>query len=209
MKGEVIVNLKTYKNGKFLMKMVKEIERVNPKIIVCAQATDISEIRKNSKLKILAQHVDSIKPGRNTGFVTAESVKSDGAFGVLINHSEHPLSTLEIGKTVKRCKEVKLKTYLFAKDLKNALMLKKFKPDFIAIEPPELVASKKLSVSSARPDLIKNVSKKLNYPFLVGAGVKSNEDYKIAIKFGAKGILLSSAVTTSKNPSKVLRELIG
>jgi triosephosphate isomerase len=45
--------------------------------------------------------------------------------------------------------------------------------------------------------------------FLVGAGIKDNNDLKIAIRLGASGIALSSAITTSKNPGKVLRELLG
>jgi triosephosphate isomerase len=110
-------------------------------------------------------------------------------------------------KTVKRCKELGLKILIFASSLKEATKVKKLKPDYLAVEPPELVAGK-ISVSKAKPGLIKNISKKLRYPFLVGAGIHSSEDVKIAMKLGARGIAVSSAITKSKTPRKVLKKLL-
>ena len=208
MKGVVIINLKTYKSGTSLVKMVNEIEKVDKSVIVCAQVADIGTLSSKTSLKVFSQHVDAVSPGRNTGYVTPESIKAVGATGVLINHSEHRLSFKEIKDTVNACKRVKLKTCIFAEDLPAARKLKALKPDYLAIEPAELVASKTTSISTARPDLISNVAKKLGYPFLVGAGVKSHEDFMTSMKLGAKGILLSSAVTTSRNPGRVLKELI-
>jgi triosephosphate isomerase len=44
--------------------------------------------------------------------------------------------------------------------------------------------------------------------FLVGAGIKNNSDLKISLKLGASGIALSSAITKSKNPEKVLKNIL-
>ena len=76
----------------------------------------------------------------------------------------------------------------------------------MVIEPPELIAGK-ISVSKAKPELIEEIGKKLKYDFIVGAGIKDRNDLDVAVKLGAKGIALASAVTTAKNPEKVLREL--
>ena len=102
---------------------------------------------------------------------------------------------------------MKLKVAIFAKDLKQANDIKKLKPDYLIIEPPELVAGK-VSISKAKPKLIEEIKKKLKYDFLVGAGIKTNEDIKVAMKFGAKGIAISSAITKAKNPAKKLKELL-
>ncbi|MCH7850247.1 MAG: triose-phosphate isomerase [Nanoarchaeota archaeon] len=207
-KPVVIINLKTYKFGKDLLKLVKEIEKVDSSVIVCASAVNVSLISTRTKLTVFAQHVDPVKPGRHTGFVTPESLKAVGAIGVLINHSENRISFKEIRKVVEACRRVRLKTCIFAEDLKQAKKLKALKPNYLAIEPAELVASKTASISNSRPDLIKKIKDKLGYPFLVGAGVKSHEDLKIAVKLGASGVILSSAITTSRTPGKVLRKLI-
>ena len=52
------------------------------------------------------------------------------------------------------------------------------------------------------------ISKKLKMKFLVGAGIHTKEDVKVAMKLGAAGIAISSAITKAKNPGKKLKELI-
>jgi len=208
MKPIIIINLKTYKNGQKLVDLCKKISKVDKNIILGVQATDVYEVTKKIKNPVYAQHVDPQEPGRNTGFVLPEAVKADKAKGVFLNHSEHKISFGILKKTVKHCKRVKLKTLVFTSSLREAKKIKKLKPDYLVIEPPELVAGK-VSVSKAKPDLIKYIHKKLNYPFVVGAGIKTNEDLEIAMKLGAKGIALSSAITKSKNPTKKLKDLMG
>jgi triosephosphate isomerase len=43
---------------------------------------------------------------------------------------------------------------------------------------------------------------------IVGAGVHSKKDLKVARKLGAKGVLIASAVVLAKDPEKKLEELI-
>lgn len=207
MKPLVVINLKTYKQGKDAIKLAKNIEKVDKSIIIGVQASDIYEIKKATKLKIYSQHVDPFKPGRHTGYILPEAVKKDGAVGTFLNHSEHKLSYLKLRKTIKRCKQVRLKTMVFASTLLQAIKIQLLKPDYIIIEPPELVAGKK-SVSKARPELISRVAKKLKAKFLVGAGIKTRDDVKIALKLGASGIAVSSAITRAKNPRKALKSLL-
>lgn len=204
----IVVNLKTYKSGKDALRLAKDIEKVDRYIIVGAQPVDIGYLKFHTKLKIYAQHVDYFNPGRNTGFVTPESVKAHGASGTFLNHSEHKLTFDILKKTLERCKKIKLKTLVFASNLNEANKIKSLNPDYIAVEPPELVAGK-ISVSKARPELIKKISKSLGRNFLVGAGIHSNEDLRKAMEFGASGIAISSAITKSKNPGRVMKELIG
>lgn len=208
MKSLIVINLKTYQFGKDALKLAKVIEKVNKKIIVCAQASDIYRISKKTKLKVYAQHVDFGTPGRNTGFILPEAVKANGAIGVCLNHSEHPLEFKQIKLATIRCKELKLKVMLFAKDVAEAKKLERLNPEYVIIEPPELVSGK-ISVAEAKPDLIKKIRKSLKGKFLVGAGIHSRKDVLISSKLGASGVALASAVTTSKKPSKVLKELLG
>ncbi len=208
MKPIIIINLKTYNQGQKAVALAKQIEKVDKKIIIGVQPTNISEVKKAVKNPIYAQHVDYQEPGRNTGFILPEAIKAENIEGIFLNHSEHRIKLDIIKKTIKRCKKLKLKTAIFAKDLKQAQEIKKLKPYYLIIEPPELVAGK-ISVSKAKPKLIEEIGKKLKYDFIVGAGIKTNEDLKIAMKLGAKGIAISSAITTSKTPNKTLSKLLG
>ncbi len=202
-----IVNFKTYKQGKQVLRLVKDIEKVDKNIIVALSPTDISYVKSHTKLKVFAQHVDYFEKGRNTGFIIPESIKAQGATGTLLNHSEHRLKFDVLKKTVIRCKSVGLKTAVFAANIDEAKKIEKLKPAFLVIEPPELVAGK-ISVSSAKPDLIREISDKIKMRFLVGAGIHDRRDVEIALKLGASGIAVSSAITKSKTPSRELKKLI-
>lgn len=203
-----IVNFKTYKQGRQVLDFAKKIERVNKNIIVGLQASDIKEVSSKTKLVVYAQHVDDLQKGRNTGFIIPESIKADGAKGTFLNHSEHRLKLNVIKKTIQRCKKIKLKTAVFSSNLDEAKKIEKFHPDILIIEPPELVAGK-ISVSSAKPELIKKISKSIKKKFLVGAGIHSRKDVEIALKLGASGIAVSSSVMKVRNPEVELRRLLG
>jgi triosephosphate isomerase len=207
MKLLLVINLKTYKQGRKVLELARIIEKVNKNIIIAAQPTDIFQLAEKTKLKVYSQHVDYFLPGRNTGFILPESIKKDGASGSFLNHSEHRLPLPVIKKTIERCRKLKLKTMVFSRSINEAKKIEKFKPDYIIIEPPELIAGK-ISVSEAKPELIKKISRTLKIKFLVGAGIHSKKDILIALKLGASGIALSSAITTARNPGKKLKELL-
>jgi triosephosphate isomerase len=207
MKPLIVINLKTYQQGDESLKLAKQIEKVDKSIIVGAQPTDIYNLAKHTKLKIYSQHADGKLPGRNTGWILPRAIKKNHASGVFLNHSEHRLTYNEIKTTIPLCKKLNLKTMVFAKNLKAAKNLEKLKPDYIIIEPPELVAGD-VSVSQARPELIKKIKKELKSKFLVGAGIKTKEDIEIAMKLGASGVAFASAITKAKNPEKKLREML-
>jgi len=207
MKPVVVINFKTYKQGKGAVDLAKQIEKFDKDIIVGVQASDIYEIVKKTKLKVYSQHVDCLKKGRATGFVLPEAVKKDKAIGSFLNHSEHKLKFGILKKTIKRCKETGLKTIVFASSLKEALKIEGLKPDYLIYEPPELVGGK-IAVSESKPELIEKIKNKLKVKFLVGAGIHNSDDVKIAMKLGASGIAISSAICNAKNPGKKLRELL-
>ena len=207
MKEVFIINFKTYKQGEKALELAKIAQRINKEIIVGVQATDIKEISSKTKLRVYSQHVDYFDMGRNTGFILPEAVKANGAEGTFLNHSEHKLKFNVLKKTVERCKKIGLKTAVFATGLKEAKKIARLKPDFLIVEPPELVAGK-ISVSSAKPELIEKISRKIKMKFLVGAGIHERKDVEVAMKFGASGIAVASSITNSKNPAESIRELI-
>ena len=85
-------------------------------------------------------------------------------------------------------------------------------PEYVAIEPPELIGSG-ISVSKANPDIIRKsvaavhaVNQKVKV--LTGAGIQSGECVKIAVDLGTDGVLLASSVVKAKDPGSVIRELV-
>jgi triosephosphate isomerase len=207
MKSLVIINFKTYKQGKQATILAKQIEKVDKSIVISVQVSDIYKITKATKLRVYAQHVDYQKKGKATGYILPEAIKKDGAVGSFLNHSEHKLKFDILKKTIKRCKETGLKTIIFASSISEAIKIEKLKPDYLIYEPPELVGGN-VSVSKSKPELIKKISKNLKMKFLVGAGIHLREDVRTAMKLGASGFAVSSAICKAKNPGKKLREMI-
>jgi triosephosphate isomerase len=82
----------------------------------------------------------------------------------------------------------------------------KFNPDLIAVEPPELIGGN-ISVSTAKPEIISRAYELVGDKLIVGAGVKNSNDIKIALKLGAKGVLLASGVMKAEDPEAVLKDL--
>jgi triosephosphate isomerase len=87
-----------------------------------------------------------------------------------------------------------------------------FEPDYVAIEPPELIGSG-ISVSKANPAIIKNSVEAVHnvnpsVKILTGAGIQSGECVKIAVDLGTNGVLLASSVVKAEDPAAVLRDLV-
>jgi triosephosphate isomerase len=203
-----VINFKTYVEGKSAVELAKKIEKFDKNIIVGIAPTDIYRVVVRRNLRFLRNMlILSRRVGRRDLFCL-EAVKANGAKGVFLNHSEHKISFNELTEAVKRCKKLGLEVLIFASSLAEAKKVKGLKPDYLAYEPPELVGGN-ISVSTAKPEMIKKISKELGKSFLVGAGVKNKNDVDIAMELGASGIAVASAITTAKDVGKALREMLG
>lgn len=213
MKPLYIINFKTYKEGTgksalMLARICEKIAKQNKaKIIICLQPADIC-IAKKVSVPVFAQHIDPVEQGQTTGYVTAADVRAEGARGTLLNHSEHRMSFERLKRAVEICRRNRLKTVICASTPSEARRVAALKPDYIAIEPPALIGGR-VSVSEAKPAVVTKTTKLIKkIPVLCGAGVHKRDDVLRALKLGAKGVLVASAVVKSRSPEKTLRELI-
>lgn len=210
-----IINCKNYEEiaGEKIIKFVKIVEKISKKYkikIAVAPPQHLVGMVSKGHTPILAQHVDVSKIGSTTGFVVPELLKKSGVGGSLINHSEHRISNKEIVSLVSKLKELKMISVLCVKDVAEAKKYAKLNPDYIAIEPPELIGSGK-AVSKEKPDLIikaVNAVKdaKNNTKLLCGAGIVSGEDVAKASELGSEGILVASGIIKAKNWTKIISE---
>ncbi len=213
----IIINFKTYvkSTGENAIRLAKICEEVAFKtktdIRICVCSTDINSVSKAVKIPVYSEHIDPEQLGKHTGAIPPEAVKAEGATGTLINHSEDKVPFEEVSKAIIRAKEVGLKSIVCATTPEKAEDAALLKPDFVAVEPPELIGGD-ISVSSAQPEIIsesvKRVKERHDVPLLVGAGVKTKEDVKIALELGADGVLVASGITKAEDPKKALIGLI-
>ncbi len=207
--GPLIINLKNYIEtaGDNTLRIVKDAERVSEKldveIIISPPQPSLALIAKQTKLKVISQHIDLKRHGATTGFYVAEIIEKVGAIGSLINHSEHGIKTEEIKQLIEKLKEINLLSFVCVKTVGELKEILKFEPDFVAIEPPELIGTQK-SISAEKPFLIQksnDLIKQENYgaKLICGAGINKGEDIKMAVENGASGILVSSSITRANN----------
>jgi len=213
----IVVNFKTYfeATGKKSVELAKIAEKVSRdkgvQIAVAPQFTDIKQVSESADVIVFSQHIDPIKPGAFTGHVLAEAVKSAGATGTLLNHSEKRIRLSEIEEAIEMAQSSGLATLVCANSSGVSAATASLKPDMIAVEPPELIGTG-ISVSKAQPELITSTVKRIrmvssSVVILCGAGVSTADDVSKALKLGSQGVLVSSSVVKSRNPQKLLDEM--
>lgn len=193
---EIVINLKTYRQGDKVRQLVHAIERANEKAIVCVQATDLYKVVKDTKLRVFAQHVDPFKAGRNTGYVIIEDIKAQGARGSLLNHSEHKVPLKQIKETINLCRKNNLKIIVCASSISEVKDLIDLNPWAIAYEDSELISTGK-SITQYDSESVQKFAKMFENTRIIslcGAGISNKEDIIKAEELGCKGVLISSAI---------------
>lgn len=214
----ILVNFKNYKEGVNFngVKLAGICDSVSKEfgvnISVSASYCDIKEIKAKTNVHIFSQHIDPIEaPGAYTGGVVAENLKDLGISGSLLNHSERKMGLEDIGKCIKILRSLNLISICCAASTEEVESIAIISPDFISIEPPELIGTG-VSVSTTRPeivtktiDIVKKINPKINV--LCGAGIANRNDVKKALELGSRGVLVSSRVVKAEDPRKILVEL--
>ncbi len=210
-----IINFKAYEGstGQSAVKLAEAIAKIGgERVAVAVTACDIFPVSSSAKVPVLAQHCDPVDFGAHTGSVLLENAKAAGATGTLINHAEKKVPHESIAAVVKKAKTLGMTVVACAADLEEAKALARMEPDFVAVEPPELIGTG-ISVSSAKPEIVsgsvkavKAISPKVKV--LCGAGISSKDDVRRAIELGADGVLLASFITKAKDPEKATKEIV-
>ena len=180
-----------------------------------------SSSRRRSRrrlLRIFSHHVDVHPAGSTTGYVIPELLKAAGAEGSIINHSEHRIGPGEIAATIKRLRDTNMTSILCVRNVRELRKYVPLGPDYVAIEPPELIGSGR-AVSTERPEIISGAARAVSEPprasaasressssssitaaaharpqLLCGAGVVSGADVAKAAELGSAGILVASGI---------------
>lgn len=214
MKNPLIINFKNYEeisaDGAIRLGETarKVAEKIQVEIILAPPHPVLALIAKEVEIPVICQHVDDEKMGPSTGFTVPEIAKSYGAIGSLINHSEHRIEMNSIASLVKRLRRLGMVSIVCAQEPQEVVEISTFEPDFIAIEPPELIGSGK-AVSKENPTVItKSIEGAGSRSRIIcGAGISDKEDVSKAIELGSQGILVASGVIKATSWDKKITEL--
>ncbi|HEX7178395.1 MAG TPA: triose-phosphate isomerase [Nitrososphaeraceae archaeon] len=213
----LVINMKNYLEigGPDSLKLATEAKDIadNHKIeiVLAPPQNALLALSMKSDIPLICQHVDNSPPGASTGFIVPEIAKSCGAIGSLINHSEHRTDITTAQLLIHRLRRLNMISIVCAKNIEEIEVLSRFSPDFVAIEPPELIGTG-IAISKANPSIIVNSVKvaKQNSShtgILCGAGIVEKSDVEKALDLGVDGILVASGIVKAIPWSKKILEL--
>ncbi|WP_409200598.1 triose-phosphate isomerase [Methanobrevibacter sp. DSM 116169] len=214
----VILNFKTYleSSGENALKLAKSLESAAQEsgttMIAAPQTADIFRIKEETSILTMSQHIDAIDAGSNTGSALFETLLSAGIDGSLLNHSEQRMELADIDLVNEKLLENNLISCICSNNIKTSMAAATLNPQFVAIEPPELIGSG-IPVSQAEPEVVEGTVravKKINksVKVLCGAGISTGEDMAQAMELGAEGVLLASGIVKADNPKEALLDLV-
>ena len=216
----IVVNMKLHREAveemkDFIEAMVKVMERwPNVRLVLATPAMSVaqaSHLCQDTPVEVWTQHLDVDGWGSSTGSASAAHARSLGATGTLLNHAERPMSVAGV-KEILEGEHRPATICICAPEPQAAAEYARLGPDYLAVEPPELIGGD-VSVTTADPGIISSTvaSVKEAAPdvmVLCGAGVKTGEDLRVALELGASGVLLASGITKADRPGVALQNLL-
>lgn len=213
----IIINLKNYPEvlGRGSLRIAEAAQRASLKtgaqVIVAPPGPMVALVASMVAIPVFSQTVGNETGDKTTGAFLPEAVRAAGAKGTLLNHSESSRPLSELKRLVPSLKGLPLAVCLCAGTTPQAVILARLEPDYLAVEPPELIGSG-IAVSKAKPELVsRTVSKARETGYrgkiLCGAGIVSGEDVKRAVELGADGVLVSSSVVKARDWQSKIEEL--
>lgn len=213
----IVVNMKAYaestgRKALQISKLAEDVAReTGLEIAVAPSFVDLVKVKESVSIPVFSQHVDSIMPGSHTGSITIENIRDWGIDGIIINHSERQIRVSEIDYVIKKSRELGMTSLACSNNVDVTRAIAALGPDFVAIEPPELIGGD-ISVSVAKPEVISDSVKAVReinekVQVLCGAGVKTGRDVRRAYELGSRGILVASGVVKAKDVKKALQDL--
>lgn len=213
----IVVNFKTYPQveGKKAWDLAKVCEKAaietGVSIAVCPPMPELSRIASEVEIPVLAQGADMARSDPRTAHVTVGAIRAAGSAGTLLNHSERRLILADLEDLVTTCRASGLLTIVCTNNLATSLAGAMLGPDYIAMEPPELIGGD-ISVTTANPGIVRDTVEAVRrvrpeVKVLTGAGVKDARDLSMALELGTVGVLLASGIVKAKDPGSALVSL--
>jgi len=210
------IGTKNYIWGDAVLELAKAADEAAEKydidVLFITPVVEIRRIAENTKnLIILAPYMDTLRPGRGMADILPEAVKDAGAKGVVVNHSEKPMTLPAIKATIERANELNMLVFACADTIAEAKAITQLGPDIINPEPSELIggAAGKVSDMSYVKESIKAI-KEINPNILVeqAAGITTGQQVYDFIMAGSEAAGAASGILNAEDPIAKMYEMV-
>lgn len=179
-------------------------------VIFVAPYTEIRRVSENTeRIIVFAPYMDALRPGRGLTEILPEAVKAAGAKGVVLNHSERPMTINVLKKIIDRANELDLLTFVCADTIMEAQAIAHLHPDIMNPEPTELIGSGQVSDMGYVKEVILAV-KAIDPRILVeqAAGITTAAQVYDFIMAGSEAAGAASGILNSPDPNALLHEMV-
>jgi triosephosphate isomerase len=187
-------------------------EKYDIDVLFITPVVEIRRIAENTRnLIILAPYMDTLRPGRGMADILPEAIKDAGAQGVVVNHSEKPMSLPAIKATIDRARELDMLVFACADTIAEAKAIAQLHPDIINPEPSELIGGAGGGVSDM--SYVKESIKVIKeiYPDIMveqAAGITNGQQVYDFIMAGSEAAGAASGIMNAEDPIGMIYEMI-
>lgn len=207
-------SVKNYLWGDAVVDYAREVDALAVRLDVdCLFFAPYTELRRvaevSRRLIVCAPYMDAAPPGRGIANVLPEALAAAGARGVLVNHSERPMSLAQVQATIARAHGLGMFAFACADSVEEAKALAMLGPDVLNPEPTHLIGTgvgSDLGFITATTEAIRSVDPRI----LVeqAAGITTGDQVYAAIMAGSDGAGAASGILTASDPSRVLTDMV-
>jgi triosephosphate isomerase len=211
------INFKVYPGtgGQGGLEFARTIDRVSKdmdtEFVLAPQIPDIRLIAEETNLTLMAPYMDALQAGRGMGKILPETVSEAGAEAVVINHAENRDSFVDVDRKIRRAREADLDSIVCVDSLEMGKAVAVFDPDSVIFEMPGDISTER-AITQTHPELVEEFIAMMDEEnprttVLVGGGISTPEDVRLAFEQGADATGAASAVSLANDPEALLREI--
>src|SRR2546430_13350668 len=117
-----------------------------------------------------------------------------------------------MARSLPRCQQLGLEVVACADDISEAETLAKLSPEYIAIEPPELIGGP-VSVTTPQPEVISRAVDRIHavnpkVVVLCGAGVRTRKHVAHALELATSGLIPATGVVQATDHERAFLDLL-
>ncbi|WP_318568740.1 triose-phosphate isomerase [Salinigranum marinum] len=211
------VNLKVYPDtwgdhAVAFARMLEQLEaETSARFVLTPQLPDLRLIAAETDVTVTAPFMHATEPGRGMGKILPETLADAGADGVVINHAENRDTLTDLVWKIERCRDLGMDSIVCVDSIEMGRAVAEFDPDSVIYEMPGDISSDR-AITQTHPDRVRAFLAMIDEEnprtrVLVGGGISTAEDVRLAFEQGADATGAASAVSLATDPEGLLREI--
>jgi triosephosphate isomerase len=211
------VNVKVYPDtaGEAALSLARTLERIaaetGARFVFTPQVPDVRTVAAETDVPVTAPRMDATEPGRGMGRVLPETLADAGADGVVINHAENRDSLSDLVWKIDRCRDLGMDSLVCVDSVEMGRAVAGFDPDALIYEKPADISSDR-AITRTHPDRVRDFLAMVDAEnprtrVVLGGGVSTADDVRLAFEQGADAAGAASAVALADDREALLRRI--